>query len=305
MPSLSIAVVLAAYSPDPRQAVPRARVAGFRGVQVEARSMALDLTTLSQSGRREFRTLLATHEQQLAGLRADAGAKGFGPSADIDRALAGLDKVLEAAAELQAGLVCLDLGPMPEPAVAAAKPKPKIEPAQAGLIILPTSAAGLGIETPKAEEPAARPADSAFEASLDAALVALGQRADRYGVTVALRSELASLAAIGRALRAAACPWFGVDLDVAAVLRDRWPIEETFGRLGSEVRHVRVRDARVGHDRRTQPAAVGQGDANWEQVLALLDDAGYHGWGTVDPLELADRAGGAERAVRHLRGLGV
>ncbi|HSI37011.1 MAG TPA: TIM barrel protein [Tepidisphaeraceae bacterium] len=303
MPKLSLAVVSSAFSTDPRQAMPRARAAGFRGVQFDARAAALDLTTLSQSGRREFRTLLATHEQQLAGIRTDAGPKGFAPKSDIDRALAGLDKVLEAAAGLQAPLACLDLGPMPEPAVSAAKPKPKVDPAQAGLIILPESAAGLGIEV--APAPEARPADSAFESSLDAALVALGQLADRYGVTVALRSELASYAALERALKAAGCPWFGVDLDATAVLRDRWPAEEVFGRLGSEVRHVRVRDARVGHDRRTQPAAVGQGDTNWGQLTALLDEAGYHGWATVDPLELADRAGGATGAVKHLKQFGV
>jgi sugar phosphate isomerase/epimerase len=118
-----------------------------------------------------------------------------------------------------------------------------------------------------------------------------------------MRSELASFAALERALRAANCPWFGVDLDPVAVLRDRWDADEVFGRLGPLVRHVRGRDAVVGHDKRTKPAAIGQGSTPWEQILALLDEAGYNGWLTVDPLELPDRIAGATHALSYLSSL--
>lgn len=278
----------------------QARAGGFKAVQFDARSAGLDLTDFSQSGRREFRQILASNELQLIGLRSSAGPKGFAASADIDQAISRLDKVLEAAASLQAPLICLDLGPLPEPA-RTIKPKPRIDPAQAGLIILPTSSSFLD-DPAKVHEPLeeSRPADSAFESSVDAALTALGALADRYSVIVAMRSELASYAAIERALHAANCPWFGIDLDPAAVLRDRWGMEKVFDQLASQIRHVRGRDARAGHDRRTQPTPLGGGDTNWDELLALLSDAAYRGYVTVDPLELSDRPGAARAALEHL-----
>ena len=113
---------------------------------------------------------------------------------------------------------------------------------------------------------------------------------------VAFRSDLASFAALERALRQADCPMFGVDLDPVAVLRDAWDADEVFSRLGGLIRHVRGRDAVRGADRRTKPAAVGAGATDWEQLLSYFDEAGYAGWITVDPLELPDRPAAAAGA---------
>jgi sugar phosphate isomerase/epimerase len=119
-------------------------------------------------------------------------------------------------------------------------------------------------------------------------------------VTLALRSDLATFAAIERALAAAACPMFGVDLDPAAILRDAWDLDELFSRLGTVVRHVRARDAVASHGR-TRPAVIGQGSTNWGELFAALDAAGYRGWMTIDSLELSDRAAAAEAGLAHLR----
>ena len=56
--------------------------------------------------------------------------------------------------------------------------------------------------------------------------------ADRHGVVVAFRSELAGFAAIDRAMKSAACPWFGVDLDPVAMLIDEWSEDEIFSPSG-------------------------------------------------------------------------
>jgi sugar phosphate isomerase/epimerase len=297
-PSLKLAIVSTALSADPREATARARSAGVEGLQFDAYSPALSLPELSQSGRREFRHVLSSSGPQLASLRVDAGQKGFAPGADVERAIDHIDRAMEAAAGLSTPLVCVDLGPLPEPAVVA-PPKPKIKPEEAGVIIIPTPGAPAAAE--ETESP--RAADSAFESSVDGALGELGRRADRYSVVLAMRSDLASLAALDRALRAAACTWFGVDLDPVSILRDRWDAEEVFSRLGSLIRHVRGRDAVKGHDRRTQPAPIGRGHTNWEQVLALLSEAAYAGWIAIDPLELPDRLAAARLGVEHLRDL--
>jgi sugar phosphate isomerase/epimerase len=293
---LHLGVAASALSPDPRDAARAARSLGFRGVQLDAVTTALNVTDLSQTGRRELRHVLTSSDQHLIGLRAAVDANGLGPGADLDRLLAQFTKILEAAKGLSAPLVCLDIGALPEPPKIE-QPRPQITPEQAGLIVIPTAS-----PPPPAQE--SRPApgpDPALVAQVDSALFELGARADRVGVTVAFRSDLASYAAIERALAAARCPWFGLDLDPVAILRDEWSIDEIFSRLGPLIRHVRGRDAVVGADRRTRAAVVGAGSTRWDDLLGNLDAAGYRGWITVDPTELPDRPAAAASAAKHLR----
>jgi len=296
-----IGIVAAALSTDPREAVIRSRKIGFEGLVFDAYSPQLSLPELSQSGRREFKQVLSAQDQQLIALRADLENKGFSPSTDIDRMLARVDRAMEAAVGMGTPLVCVDLGPLPEP---ARKPpaKPSVDPNLAGAIIIPTAAEIAAASRAAAEEEI--PADTAFEASVDAAMTELGRRADRYSAIVAFQSDLSSFAALHRALRKVDCPWFGVELDPTAILRDRWGTDEVFSKLGPHIRLVRAKDATAGHDRRTKPAAIDAGDVDWAQLLALLDEAAYNGWLVIDPLELADRASGAKVGLAALRGIG-
>lgn len=291
---LKFSTIASALSDDPREAPRISRRIGFAGLQYDAFSPRLRIPDLSLSGRRDFRHTLATHDQDLAGLRVDTGAKGLSSDADVDRILARLDTAMDAAAGLNSRLLCVDLGPLPEPPPSEA-PKPTVTQEQAGLLILPQS-----VSAPPAPAPPARPADAAAMSAVDSAMIELGRRADRYGVTLAFRSDLASYAAIERVLTAAACPWFGLDLDPAAILRDPWSTDEVFSRFGPLIRHVRARDA-LASGTRTRPAIVGQGNVNWEQLLSALDDTSYRGWITIDPLELPDRPTAATLALSHLR----
>src|SRR5438105_860704 len=172
MPSFKLAVVASALDPDPRQAPRLSREMGFAGIQFDAYGSALRIPDLSATGRREFLRVLSGQSQQLVGLRADAGPKGFGAGADLDRLIQGLDRAMEAAKALAAPLVCVDLGPLPAPP-RRARPKPKVTREQAGLILLPESVA-----EPAAEpaDPDAPPPDPAFVAQVDAALGEIGAR---------------------------------------------------------------------------------------------------------------------------------
>jgi sugar phosphate isomerase/epimerase len=294
--SFQVGVVAAALSLDPREAPRLSRAAGFAGVQFDVAAGGIDLTDLSQTGRREFRHVLASADQQLAGIRVDVGPKGFGKGVDIDRLLARFQVVMEAARGLAAPLICVEVGPLPEPPPVS-KPKPRITPEQAGLLIIPELSAPEETLT----APAGPPMDQPHLSLVDSAMLDLGARADRLGCTLAFRSDLASFAALDRMLAAARCPWFGIDLDPVAILRDAWPADEMFARLGALIRHLRGRDAVGGADRRTRPAVLGQGSTSWPEILQLLDEAGYHGWITIDPLELPDRAAAAIAGAADLR----
>jgi len=298
--SLTLSVVAAALSPDPRVAPQMARSLGLGGVQFDAFSSSFDVTDLSQTGRREFLHVLSNEDMQLAGLRVDLGIKGFGVGADIDRLLSQLGKVMDAALGLQARLVCVDLGPLPEPIVVE-KPKPTVNPDLAGMLILPPSVS----VPPPMPARVATPVELAFEASVTSAMLELANRADRFGVTLAFRSDLSSFAALQHVLNAARCPWFGVDLDPVSLLRDAWSVDEIFSVLGPHVRHVRARDAARGADNRTKPMPIGRGDTKWDEFLHNLDGAAYHGFLTIDPLELPDRQSATSAGVKYLKLHGV
>jgi sugar phosphate isomerase/epimerase len=292
--SLQIGVVAPALSNDPREAVRLSRQLGFNGLQFDGRSSSVDLTQLSGSGRREFRRMLAGLDQQLIGLRADAGKSGFGPSADVDRAISAIDSIMEAATGLGAPLVCVDIGPLPA-APRTKTAKPKVTPGMAGLILLPEP-------TDSEPEPieASPPPDRAFVGQVTAAMDALGRGADRYSVRLAFRSELASFASLKQAVLSVNCPWFGIDLDPLAMLRDDWNMDEIFTQLGPLIRHVRGRDALIGSEHRTKPADIGQGNVNWQALLANLDQAGYRGWITTDPIDLPERTAAAASGRAYL-----
>lgn len=296
--NFKLAVVAAALTTDARLAPRLARQLGFDGLLFDAYAPALSLPDLSQSGRREFRHLLAAESRQLVGLRADVGPKGLAPGVDVDRILSLLEKAMETAAGLGAPLLCIDLGPLPTPP-AEPKPAKKVTQDMAGLILLPNV---VEEASPAPAAPATMsPADQALAAQVDAVLLELGSRADRFGTTVAFRSDLSALAALERALARASCHWFGLDLDPVALLRDEWPIDDVFSRLGSLIRHVRGRDATRGAGGRTSPAVVGAGSTNWPELLSNLDASGFHGWITIDAMELPDRTGAATSAIKRLR----
>lgn len=293
---LKIGVVAGALTADPRKVARMARLMGFTGLQLDAAWSALDITSLAASGLRELRHLFASESQHLIGLRVELGASGLAPGADIDHILSRLDAIMEAAAGLAAPLLCLDVGLLPEP-LRVVEPRPPIATEQAGLILIPAPSQP---PAPAMTE-SSTPPDSAHVTLVNSALDELGRRADRYGVTVAMRSGLSSFASLKAVLRAANCPWFGVDLDPAAVLQDKWELDEIFSAIGGEIRHVRARDAVRGTDYRTRPVVIGSGGTDWPVMLAALDAAGYHGWLTIDPTDLGDRPAAAAEGSAYLR----
>lgn len=293
-----IGIVSTALSLDLRESLQLARTGGFDGVQIELRSRGnvIDLAALGRSGQRELLALISATNLRLLSLATTAGRAGFSVGADVDRAVDHLDAAMRTAADLGRAPLVVDLGPLPPPPPPEVAAPKKVDPAMAGLLILPES-------TPTPPPPAGRAEarDLAFEAQLDAALIELGRRADRYGVVVAFRSELGALASLHRTLGVARCPFFTIDLDPVAVLRDEWDLEQTLASFTGRIGHLRVRDALKGTAGRTQPAAVGRGDTDFAALLRALDDAAYAGPLVIDPIDLRDRPTAAAAARGHLR----
>ncbi len=285
---MKVSVRAAALGDDLRILAPLAQRWQFNGLQLDLKLGDLDVTELSASGQREVKNIVARYELELASLRVALPHDGLGQG-DAGQVLWFVERAMKAAAGVGATMVCLDLGRLPR--VGPGSKPTSVTPQEAGLIILP--------EPVKVIEPADEPVDPAEMArwdGVDSTLREIGAVADRYSLTLAMAAELSSFASLQRAIGQAGCQWFGVDLDPVSVLRDRWDLEHVLDAVGGLIRHVRARDAGRGADRRTQPAAIGKGDTNWKQMLALLSQGGYGGWINVDTMELQDRAREAVRA---------
>jgi sugar phosphate isomerase/epimerase len=295
----TISITSNALSPDLREAARLASQLSFDAVQLPLSVPGLSLAELSRTGQRELVKTITSVNLAISSLATSAGRAGLMPGADVDRALDHLEKALRTAADLaslgQNVVLCVDLGPLPPPPAEVATPRKAVDPAALGALILPEPVAAPVAPTP------AVPRDLVAEAALDGALIELGRRADRYGVPLALRSELGALASIHRAMDAARCPLFFLDLDPVAVLRDEWDLEQTLAGFAGRIAHVRARDARKGTQSRTQPVPLGQGDARVSEVLRSLDDAHYPGPVTLDPTELPNRQQEARSGLAYLR----
>jgi len=290
------ATVARALSPEIRQAVIAARKNGFDGLQLDAITRQLDVTTLSATGYRELRHLFSSNAQQLFALRCETGPEGLGPKSDTDRVLDRADGVLRASASLGCHGVCFDLGRLP-PAPKTAKPKPKVSPQMAGLLILPDATP----PEPADEEPPTTKIDPAVLGHWQQALAALGDTADRYGQLVSIGTSLSSLASLVAIVQSVNCPWFGIDFDTSAIVRDEWSADEFFDAAAPLLQQVRARDAVAGEDRRSRPAIIGRGDVKWRDLLAGLDAAGYAGPITIDPTELAEPSVAAIAGLKQLK----
>ncbi len=292
---MKISLIASALSMPIRQIPRAARQAGFDGLAFGIISPLIDLTQLSATGQRDFRHLLASENQQLSGIFIKVGAKGLLPGSDVDQALDQLDEAFRVARALGGVQVCVDLGPLP-PVDQPASVRPKITDAMMGMLILPKTS-----ENPTEAVPAARKANPASVDQVSRAMGSIAERVNRHGVFVAFQSELSGFASLLSAVSAPGCPWFGVQLDPVAVLKDDWTLDEVLSRAGVMVSHLRARDALSGNDRRTQPMPIGEGSTDWPALLAGLDACGFQGWATIDPLDLPDRAGGARTGLASLR----
>jgi sugar phosphate isomerase/epimerase len=294
-----ISVLARAFAGDLRTSLRSAASVGFTGVVLDSISPAITLHELSQSGRRELLHVVSSCNLSLTAVQAKLPGDGFAPRADVEASLAHATRALQAAADLKCSLLLLELGALP-PAAIDVEPAPQpVDPGLLGLLVLPSKKDVESIASKPAAAPVRR--DEAFEQSCDAALAELGQRADRFGVVVALRASLSSFASIDRAVRASRCPWFGVDLDPLAILADDEPMDAVLARVGPHVRHVRLRDGTRGLGNRVGPTLIGEGKLPFPQLLSLLDDASFNGPLTLDPSDLPNPAIAAELGLHSLR----
>lgn len=145
------------------------------------------------------------------------------------------------------------------------------------------------------------PEDTETRSTLHSLLSELAASGNRYGVALCLipcgetPSELREL--IGSIQTGAVL----VDADLGAWVMNRQPIGTQLRELHDLIGHVEIRDAIRDADGRGREVSVGQGEVDWDEVMATLEEMGYSGWLNIDRQGGADRRGEIARAVKFLK----
>ena len=93
----------------------------------------------------------------------------------------------------------------------------------------------------------------------------------------------------------------GVNFDPATFVMSRHHPGEAFRVLYEQVLHVQIRDGVREVDGGGIEVPVGRGEVDWDEVLALLDEADYAGWMSIERSSGDDKRGDMARAVSYLR----
>lgn len=131
----------------------------------------------------------------------------------------------------------------------------------------------------------------------------LARHGNRVGVTVAITPSRDDPARLAQLLGRVTDGPIGVNFDPAAFLMAGHNPSGAFRTLHGHVVHVTVRDALRDMDGGGREVAIGRGEVDWDEFAALLDEADYRGWLTVERTGGEDKVRDTARAVQYLRQL--
>lgn len=258
MNQFQLGVVLESLGLPVRAGLMAAAKLGVQGVQVDAvGDLAHD--RLGTTGRREFRTLLRSFNQELAAVGVPL-RHGLDTFAHQQQRLDYVKQSMQLAYDLGAKKVVVPLPRIPKadekpPAPAAADPFPILSfgPKEPGKAVV-----------------------------LRESLVALGGYGDRIGVTVCLETGLDSGAESVAYLDGFESGSLRVTFDPANFLSNGHDPLTSLMSLGKRVSHVHARDARSGTAGGPKEVAVGAGEVEWMSLAAGLSAVDYRGFVCVE-----------------------
>jgi L-ribulose-5-phosphate 3-epimerase len=253
MSQFHLGVVLESLGLPVRAGLMAAAKLGVQGVQADAvGDLAHD--RLGATGRREFRTLLRSFNQELAAVNVPL-RHGLDTFAHQQQRLDHVKQVMQLAYELGAKKVVVPLPRLPK-----AEDKPAAEPTPF-----------LFFKEPSRAE------------VLKESLLALGNHGDRIGVLVCLEAGLDSGAEVAAHLGGFECGSLRVTFDPANFLVNGHDPLASLMSLSKLVAHVHARDARTGTAASgPKEVAVGAGEVEWMGLVAGLSATDYRGFVCVE-----------------------
>ncbi len=137
--------------------------------------------------------------------------------------------------------------------------------------------------------------------SLIEVLNEVARHANRVGSTLAVTPTRESAADLIDMLGRVKDGLVGINFDPAVFAMCGRDAVAAFRELHKHVLHITARDGVRDIDGSGQEVALGRGDVDWPELLALLTEADYRGWLTVDRSHSDDATRDAERALAYLK----
>jgi sugar phosphate isomerase/epimerase len=260
MPRVKIGLSLPSLGVPFRRALLEAQKLAVSGVELDATGDFAP-RSLSQTGRRELRHLLRSHNLDLTAIGCPL-RRGLDVSENQQQRIDHVREVL--------GLA-FDLGPR--------------------LVVVPAS------KVPEKE-------DDPRAVLMKEAMTALGQHGDRVGAILALESGLDSGAALERYLSAFDSGSLAACFNPGSLLIGGHDPAGSARAMGQRLVYAHATDARyAGAAKGVREVPLGHGDIDWLQLLATLEEIGYHGWLVVGGDSGANALVEAAAGVRFLRRL--
>lgn len=129
----------------------------------------------------------------------------------------------------------------------------------------------------------------------------LARHANRIGTVLAVTPTNDPVDALAELLAGVTDGPIGINFDPAAFVMSGRSAADAFRTLYDRVNHVTVRDGLQEVDGTGVEVAVGRGEVEWVELLALFDETPYRGWLTIDRTAGEDRLGDVLRAAQYLR----
>ena len=129
----------------------------------------------------------------------------------------------------------------------------------------------------------------------------LARYGNRVGVALAVTPMNDSPQALAAFLRSVTAGPMGLNLDPAALVMAGQDPAEAVRELHDLVAHVQVRDAVRDVDGSGTEVPVGRGEVDWDELLAVLEEARYRQWFTIERTQGDDKIGDSARAVQFLK----
>ena len=129
----------------------------------------------------------------------------------------------------------------------------------------------------------------------------LARYSNQVGTTLAITPEADSPEQLRGLLDNVTSGPLLIDFDPAVFVLAERPAAQALRDLHAAIGHVRARDAVRHVGGSGSEVALGRGEVDWDEILAVLDEAEFRGWITVDRTIGEDPAGDAARAVQYLR----
>ncbi len=133
----------------------------------------------------------------------------------------------------------------------------------------------------------------------------VAQWGNHIGVTVALSVAITAPQQLGQLLAKITTGRIGLNFDPVSCLMAGIPPAEMLKTFHSQIEQVTGRDAFADADGFTQETVLGMGQVDWNEMVAMLYEAGYQQWLIIDRQESENRLNDVRQGIQFLKQIGM